>query len=367
MNVLMLTTHFNIGGITTYILTVSRYLVRMGCRVTVVSSGGQMVDRLKAQGVDHITVNIRTKSFLSPKVLLALPRLRKIIIEKQIHVIHAHTRVTQVMACVLSKFTSCVYVSTCHGFYRRKLGRRIFPCWGDGIIAISSTVRDHAVNDHRVAQEKVHTVRNGVDIEQFMPVSEHEKQVLRREFGLTSGKLVGMVSRLCAVKGQHIAVEAMAMIVRAVPDAHLVLIGSGRFEKELREMVERIGLVLSVHFFDRIAQSGKVFPVFDCYLMPSLEEGLGLALMEAQASGLPVVASRVGGMVDLIDDGRTGLFVEPNDPKQLADAVVRILTDPEFARALGIRAREFIEREGSADEMTKKIADIYQQLTGRRI
>jgi len=144
------------------------------------------------------------------------------------------------------------------------------------------------------------------------------------------------------------------------------LVGAGRFEKELRKMVERLGLVSSVHFFDLIAQAGKVFPAFDCYLMPSLQEGLGLALMEAQACGLPVVASRLGGIMSLIDDGRTGLFVEPNDPKQLAEAVIRILTDPEFARALGIQAREFIEREGSADEMTQKIFDVYQHLTGRR-
>ncbi len=366
MNVLMITTHFDIGGITTYVLTVSRYLVKLGCRVTVISSGGYMVDKLKAQGVEHITMNIRTKSGLSPKLYFALPQIRKVIKERQIDVIHAQTRVAQVMAAVLRKTTRCVYVSTCHGFYKMRIGRRLFPCWGDAVIAISPLVKEHLICDQHQLADRVHMIRNGVDHEQFMPVSSEEKQSLRNELNFSEGRLIGMVSRFCPLKGHSIAVEAMSIIVRAVPEARLVLVGNGRLESEIQKKVQELGIVSHVHFLDREVQPEKVFPAFDCYIMPSLQEGLGLSLMEAQACGLAVVASCVGGLRSLIEDGRTGLFVAPNDARQLAEAVIKILKDKELARALGIQAREFIEREGSADAMVRELFGVYKSLTEKK-
>ncbi len=360
MNVLMLTTHFNVGGITSYILTLSRYLMRLGCSVTVVSSGGQMVDSLKEMGVEHITLDIRTKSDVSPKLLFALPKIRKILKEKQIDVIHSHTRVAQVMAAMLRVVWPGVYVSTCHGFYRRGVGRRLFPSWGDAAIAISPMVRQHLINDHGLPEKQAVLIQNGVDIEQFVPVSAQEKSIYRRQLNFPDGPLIGMVGRFCYVKGQHVAVEAMVSIVEKIPGAKLVLVGTGRSEEEIRKQVNDMGLSGSVFFLDVAVQSGKVYPCFDCFVMPSLQEGLGLALMEAQACGLAVVASRAGGLTGLIIDGQTGLFVEPGNAKQLAEAALRILSDQEFAHALGIRAREFIEHEGSARIMAEKILGVYK-------
>ena len=137
MNILQLSTHLDIGGIGSYVVRTAGCLARKGHKVVVVSSGGSMAGELSGQGITHIKLNIRTKSELSPKLLFVLPRLLSIIRENNIQVIHAHTRVTQVLGCIASRLSGIPYVATCHGFFKLRASRRVFKCWGDKTIAIS--------------------------------------------------------------------------------------------------------------------------------------------------------------------------------------------------------------------------------------
>jgi len=129
MNILFLTTHLNVGGITSYLLTLTKGLIKQGHGVFLASSSGEMLEAFQSLGVEHLKLNISTKSELDPRIYLALGRLRRFIKQKDIHVVHTQTRVTQVMGFCLGRITEIPYLSTCHGFFKPRLSRKIFPCW----------------------------------------------------------------------------------------------------------------------------------------------------------------------------------------------------------------------------------------------
>src|SRR3989338_3271342 len=168
MNILILSTHLNTGGISSYIVTLAKGLKRQGHHVFVATSGGDRVEELKKDGIEHVQLNIRTKSELNPKIYFASGKILRFVEEKKIDIIHTNTRVTQVMGELLAKRSKKKHVATCHGFFKPRFFRKIFPCWGDRTVAISQQVRDHLVNDFHIDEKKISLVHNGLDLEQFV-------------------------------------------------------------------------------------------------------------------------------------------------------------------------------------------------------
>ncbi|HQP10114.1 MAG TPA: glycosyltransferase family 4 protein [Candidatus Omnitrophota bacterium] len=361
MNILFLSTHLNAGGITSYLLTMSKGLMRRGHGVHVATSGGNMENEFLAAGARLLTLDIRTKSELSPKIYLALFPLKKYVREQNIDLIHSQTRITQVMGAMLGKATGRAYVSTCHGFFKaQRLSRKLFPCWGRAVIAISGPVKDHLINDFRVSPENINLTESGIDVESFVPVGEQGITEARQRFDLGEGPVLGMIARLSDVKGQDILIEAMSKIVASVPDVKLLLVGEGRMEPLLRERVEQLHLEDHVRFLAIVHKTQEMLPLFDVFVVPSRQEGLGLSIMEAQAMGVPVVASRVGGIPSLIEHGKTGILVDPKNSVQLADAIIELLKNRERGKAMGLAGREFIRKTHSAEKMIDEAVQFYE-------
>ncbi len=149
MNILHLTTHLNVGGITTYILRLVRPLKKLGVETFVLSSGGDCSQQFAERGARVFELPIRTKNELHPRLYLQLPAVQRLIRENKIDLLHAHTRVTQVMSFWLHKTMGIDFVATSHGYYKRRLGRRILPAWGHCTIAISQGVADHLAKDFK--------------------------------------------------------------------------------------------------------------------------------------------------------------------------------------------------------------------------
>ncbi len=361
MKVLFLSTHLNTGGITSYLFTLAKGLIHVGHQVHVATSGGNMEKEFLKIGVRLLTVNIRTKSELSPKIYYALPSLKRYIHENNIDLIHSQTRITQVMGVLLKRKTGRPHVSTCHGYFKTRLSRKLFPCWGDAVIAISTAVEAHLKNDFKVAREKVYLIESGIDLEEFIPMDETEKKEHRRHFDLGDEPVIGTVARLSEVKGQDILINAMSKIVAQVPEAKLLLVGEGKMEKMLRDQVQRLNLEDHIQFFAIVNKTKEMLSLFDVFAMPSRQEGLGLSIMEAQASGLPVVASRVGGIPSLIEHGKTGILVEPENSEELADAIIKLLQDIDLLKEIGKAGRVFIQKKHSVENMVRKILELYQQ------
>jgi glycosyltransferase involved in cell wall biosynthesis len=354
MKILFLTTHLNSGGITSYLTTLLKGCRRQGHACYLAASAGNMSGVIKNSGIVLWTLNMRTKSELSPRIYAVLFRLSREIRKNGIEVIHAQTRVTQVMAAWLSLLTGTPFVSTCHGFFKTRWFRKVFPCWGSAVIAISPAVKQHLIEDFGVSPAKVHLIPNGIDMEDF--VQRGNIEAFKRD-----GPVIGIIARLSDVKGHAVLIRAMPEILCYDPAARLWIVGEGRMRADLKRLVQSCAVGASVNFYPVVNHTQDFLGQFDVFVMPSLQEGLGLSVMEAQASGLAVVASRVGGLPSLIEDGRTGYLVPPNDPAALAKAVIRVLKDPQEARRMGERARDFIRTHFSADKMVTETLGVYRK------
>jgi len=275
--------------------------------------------------------------------------------------IHAQTRVTQVLGSWLSFVTGVNMVTTCHGFFRPRWFRKAFPCWGKAVIAISKPVEKHLSEDFGVPKNKIHLIVNGIDLGRFVMTNDKLRREARQNMAINDGPLIGIIARLSDVKGIDILIKAMPEILKKMPAANLMIAGQGPEEALLRKITKDLSLTQNVRFRSAIDQTQALLPAFDVFAMPSLMEGLGLSVMEAQACGIPVVASRIGGLVDLIEDGRSGYLVPVNDPAALAGRILELLGNPSQSKRLAHEARLNIEKHFTSEKMTNATLKVYEQ------
>ena len=364
MTILLLANHLNTGGITAYLLGLCRCLHgHHGIRMVVASRGGNREKDFVLLGVTCVRVPLTTKCEVSPKVLWSYWKLGALVRALKVDAIHANTRVTQVLAALLSWRCGVPYVSTCHGYFKVRLSRRWWPCWGRKVVAISEAVRRHLVEDFRVPPERVVLIRHGIDLKRFTPRSPHEKAALRRFWSIPEEKrVVGHIGRLSVVKGQIHFLEAARTLLARRHDLLFLLIGEGPEKAVLKAFMERWGLEPHVRLVASTKDMSLALSLMDVFVMPSLEEGLGLSVLEAQAQGVPVVASRVGGLRDIIEDGVTGRLVAPRDAAGLADAIAELLDDAAAAKEMREEAQRRMRVSFSAEQMAEATRMLYRSL-----
>lgn len=361
MNILILTTHLNFGGISSYVFNLARELKKNGDNVFVGSSGGDLKKELLNLGIEHIDLNIRTKSELSPKIILSFFTLKRAIFEKNIQIIHAQTRVTQVLAYLLNRSLGVPYVSTCHGYFRPRRSRKIFGCWGNRVIAISEAVSKHLINDFKLSSEKVKLVYNGIRVKRR---EEFDQKQLRHKFGLKDAPVAGIVARLSPVKGHKYLLEAMRYVTSTRVDAQLLIVGDGPSKQELVNLTEKFNLKEHLIFIPSRGNLEEIFALMNVYVSPSLQEGLGLSVLEAMANYVPVAAFASGGIKDIIKHEINGLLVEPFAVKDLAGAILRLIIDEELASSIKEAAYNFVKEKFSVEKMAQETIEVYKEALG---
>ncbi len=322
-----------------------------------------MVKKLAEDEIPHFKLDIKTKSELSPKVVSSAIALKKIVRDEKIRLIHAHTRVAAVTASLVSLTTRVPYVTTCHGFFKRRLGRLLCKCWGKKVIAISEAVKEHLINDFGIPEDRIALIYTGVDTAKFSEdLPEEDKAKARRRFGVENGPLIGTIGRLSPVKGQEVLLKAVKSILKGFPEAKILLIGDGPDESRLRKLVYELGIERSVIFAKSVDDTKGALAIMDVFVLPSIKEGLGLSLIEAMACGRPCVASRIGGIENIVEDGKTGLFFTPGDAEGLAIAIKRILSDKLIRDIISKNGREKVLRYFSVDQMATKMEMLYKEV-----
>jgi len=359
MNILFLTNHLNVGGISSYLFTLAQGLKQNGHNVYLASSGGELAGKFSAAGIKHIAVPLRTKNEISPKILISFFKLKKEISRYNIDLVHSNSRTTQVLGSLLSRYSGKPHIFTCHGFFNPKLSRRLFPCWGEAVIAISREVKEHLISDFKLADDKISVINNGIDLENFGDFSAREKT--RKELGVEDAFLVGIVARLSDVKGHTYLLQAMQLVVKNFSVVKLLVVGQGKMKDVLVKEASNLGIENNVIFLPQVGGTKNILAAMDVFVMPSLQEGLGLALMEAMAQGLAVVGSAVGGIKTLIKDKVNGLLVKPADAVGLAEAILQLVNDAQMRHNLGINARKFIMENFSKEKMVKNTEGVYRQ------
>jgi glycosyltransferase involved in cell wall biosynthesis len=174
---------------------------------------------------------------------------------------------------------------------------------------------------------------------------------------------VGMVAQFIARKGHRHLLRAIPDILRSVPRVKFIFFGKGPPDK-LRKLCQTLGIEENVHFAGFREDLERVLPCLDLLVHPAEMEGLGVSLLQAAASGVPIVATEVGGIPEVVKDGINGCLIPPRDPKAISQAVVKLLSDPEGARRMGAEGKRIVEREYSIESMVEGNLRAYEKVLG---
>jgi glycosyltransferase involved in cell wall biosynthesis len=243
------------------------------------------------------------------------------------------------------------------------LARAKYRCY-DRVISISEGVRK-VLLAAGVPAEKVTCVPSGIDTERYG--SSCDRRWFLREFGLEESHLVlAAIAQLIPRKGHRVLLEALPEVTREFPDLRVLLFGQGPLEGELRELCRCYRLSSHVRFAGFRTDLERILPCLDLVVHPAVMEGLGLSLLEAAAAGIPIVATGVGGVPEIVQDGVTGLLVPPADTRSLAAAIVRLVRRRETARALGDAGRDFVSRNFSVAKMVEGNLQVYREVLAAR-
>ena len=228
------------------------------------------------------------------------------------------------------------------------------------IIAVSHYELQECLKNGIVPNAKAVVIHNGVSLSRVEAGAEVGRR--REDLGLTENDLVvGTVSRLEAAKGMEWWIRAAALVAVEEPRARFVIVGEGPEAGKLRALTAELGLIGRVIWMGRCT-GVEYLHLFDVFALSSLYEGFSIAILEAMASRLPVVATRVGGNPEAVKEGETGLLVPTCDAPALAGALLSLLREKAQRRAMGERARDRVEREFTEETMLGKVAALYEEL-----
>ena len=367
MRILHLTSHLNVGGVTRYVLSLSRALAQHGHRVIIAADGGALEAEAATHGLAYWRVPLATSAEFSPRVFRAAHTLAARLRDEPADLIHAHTRVSQVVADRLSHRFGIPYVTTWHGFFRAgNLGRRLWPCTGALTIAISEPVRRHLLEDFHLPDARIRLIPHGIDAASCeVPVETSARQQFREEMRLGSnGPVIGTVARLVASKGVDQLIRSLPRIRAAVPGASLLIVGDGKERPALERLAAGEGVAEAVRFAGAVADTRVALSVMSVFVfLPAEEEGFGLALLEAMAGGRPIVAvRRGGGAAWVLEESGVGRLVEPGDPQALADAVIWYLQHGEDACRAAGKGRAVVKERYSLTRMVDQVEAVYREL-----
>jgi glycosyltransferase involved in cell wall biosynthesis len=240
---------------------------------------------------------------------------------------------------------------------------RLGAYWVDGFIAVSDEVRTSILENIGPVGSKITVIANGVDVPRYQqPVN---KRAIRDQLGLAHNvRLLIMVGAFKEQKGHRYLVQSASQLLPNFPELHILLVGDGELRDRLELQVEALGLSERIHFLGNRSDVPELLAASDYFVLPSLWEGLPMALIEAMACGLPIVATEVSGSKQVVVSGETGLLVPPGDALQLTEALTRLLSDPVQAREMGAAARRRVETEFSARKQADEHIALFNAQNG---
>ena len=229
------------------------------------------------------------------------------------------------------------------------------------VAMVGQQVHDRYVASGLVKAEAAETVLNGIPVQRFATSPARRAQA-RLRLGIGADvPVIGCVGRLVALKNQRLMLDNLPRLLRLHPDLRLVMVGDGPLDADLRAQAEALQVADHVDFLGPRTDVADLLPAFDIFALPSQTEGLSIALLEACATALAVVATRVGGNPEIIAHEQTGLLVPPDDVQALGDALERLLADPALRSRLGSQACEWVRAHASIDALCSTYDSFYRR------
>ncbi len=324
----------------------------------------EVAEESEKRGVRSMIFPCRGK--LDTRTILAI---RSFCQEEKVDLIHSHGYKANLYAFFATRSLGNIgLVATCHNWLgddpKMKLfaaADRFFLRYFSAVAAVSEELKRKIINAG-IEAEKVHVQNNGIDLERF-GVAPGTREEVRAALGIPeSAVVIGTVGRISAEKGHVHLLNTTAELINRHPQTFFLIVGDG----ELRQQLEKEWGGSRVIFTGYRSDLPQLYSCMDIFALPSLTEGLPLVLLEAMAAGLPVVASRVGSVPDLVVDGDSGLLVEPADDTALHRSLLHLLNDPETRKTMGANARGRVMAGYSAATMAAGYQALYSAALGHR-
>lgn len=338
----------------------NRYNITVCC----LKRWGAIADSLKKLGIRVVFLKefIHTRIMENLQLLYHLTLLMK---KEKIDIVHSHL----VGANLLSRFAAFLAgvpvvvcnIHTLEVWYPRRLfldGLTHFLV--DGYIAVAEAVKDYTLHHSIIPEKKITVIPNAVDPKKVEPGDSSKK---KQELGFKpEDVIIGTVARLSEEKGIDYLIKAAKILSREFPHLHYLIVGNGPLERELKRMTADLGLVRNIHFLGLQEKATEIMDAFDIFVLPSIYEGLPVVLLEAMALSKCIVATRVGGIPEVVEEGRNGILVNPKNESNLAQAIRELLLNKEKRILMGKTSRERAEKEFNIQKIVLRISDLYQTL-----
>lgn len=383
--VLHTTGHLGTGGVARIVLQTAWALDPGDFRSHVchLAPHNDFADECRRLGVHPVCAD-HSRPWHGPRTVARLARLMR---RHGVDLVHTHHVLDRLYAGLAARTVGLPVVTTLHNTtpptrpvrgLRRRLGLSSTGALGDRwtrrsadrFVAVSEAVLQVQVGFLGIPEDRSTVIHPGVDVDAFgRPPKPEESRALRAELGLGKGPVLLHVGRLHEQKGQEHLIEAMPRVLSRHPSTVLLVAGEGRERARLETRSRRLAVDSAVRLLGRRADVPALLSLADLFVFPSVhKEGLPVAVVEASAAGVPVVAARTGPLEEAIEDGITGVLVSPGDPESLAAAIGRLLDDPERRRSMGGAGRRRTVERFSLASSAEKLARLYRELLaeGRR-
>ena len=363
----------NVGGIEVQAVELAtrlnpeRYDVTLGC----LRARGPLLERLQASSV-CIREFYPKGGFDSPHGLYQMLRLAMFLRRGHFQIVHTHDLYANVLgipAAALARVPVIISSQRDLGHLdlyksRRRVWLRRLPKLSTAVLTNANAVREAVLSENYFAPEKVRVIHNGVDLGRFLRRSQDRDWLAPNA---SQEKWIVLVGNMHSeVKGHPVLIAAAETVVREFPQVRFLFVGDGQQRKTFEEQISRLGLEKNFLFLGRRHDVPRILGCCDIGVLPSQAEGLPNAVLEYLAAGVPTIASRVGGNVEIIQDGKTGLLVLPNDSTALAVAILRFLRDSRYAEHLGNNGRAYVAAEFSFERLIQKTDQMYTELLRSR-
>jgi len=330
---------------------------------------GHFLEEIRERGVE--VVNFPFNSLYNRNALRQYRSLARLIKERGIQLIHCHDFYSNIFGAIAAKLARRKTLITSRRYMglvfspAQRLVQRLAYSFSAAIISNSEAVARLMVRKELVPRRKIHCIYNGIDTDRFRPLPPSAQ--LAESLGLLNGApVVGTVARLHPRKGQETLIRAAATIHGKHPDVRFLIVGDGPARNDLEGLAQELGVADVVVFAGERGNVPELLALMRISVLASLTESFPNAVLEAMACALPVVATNVGGVPELVTDGETGYLVPAENPDALADRIFKILDNPGLASGMGNLARKRAVEKFSCDKLIENVEALYAQVLNGR-